>query len=359
MSSYYPIVLEPEGLDKIRASKPPTPEKPLEPSKPIEKEPSLFGSASLGLSFFLFMGLVFTDNLDGSGILVPTAFAISGILYLIEKQVNRRREKNYENAKSQYHKTLSSYEDRLKKYNESSAHSSDSKVIESYREGMRADLFRKASYLRQTSFSAKKGIIEHEFIDELIKHFPGQVSHDVSIANGAMDIERQYQPDLFLVVPETGLHIDIEIDEPYNMKDGHPIHYEGIASDANRNAFFQQHGWLVVRFAEEQVVRHPKECCKFIASIIRDMTGITKYLYRISGSAVVPKVKTWTRAEAITMARNNYRNTYLYAPSPEVGNKTLEEELIENGFKVGANTLSNQEDIKRLIEIYRKHGYRG
>ncbi len=75
--------------------------------------------------------------------------------------------------------------------------------------------------------------------------------------------------------------MDIEIDEPYVLNTGEPIHFDYCKKytkfridrtyqsiDAYRNSLFQMHGWFVVRFTEEQVFNHSEACCKFLSQII-------------------------------------------------------------------------------------------
>ncbi|MFM6278037.1 MAG: hypothetical protein ACKN9K_06825, partial [Dolichospermum sp.] len=38
--------------------------------------------------------------------------------------------------------------------------------------------------------------------------------------------------------------LDVELDEPYTMKEKTPIHYEGLTREIDRNNHFNERGWV-------------------------------------------------------------------------------------------------------------------
>ena len=88
-----------------------------------------------------------------------------------------------------------------------------------------------------------------------------------------------YEPDFIYYDKE--LLIDIEIDEPYIFETKKPIHYFDEATqkhkDVKRNNYFNQLGWVVIRFSEKQVVENPYGCCLEIAELIEQLTMNTYY----------------------------------------------------------------------------------
>ena len=46
-----------------------------------------------------------------------------------------------------------------------------------------------------------------------------------------------------------------------------------MGKDNQRNQFFLEKNWVVIRFSELQVVKYPDSCCKAIARIISQITG--------------------------------------------------------------------------------------
>ena len=58
-------------------------------------------------------------------------------------------------------------------------------------------------------------------------------------------------------LPGVNLRIDIELDEPYDLRDFIPRHYLEDRSDSQRDNLMLQAGWVVVRFAEKQAATEP------------------------------------------------------------------------------------------------------
>ena len=114
-----------------------------------------------------------------------------------------------------------------------------------------------------------------------------------------------YVPDITIICRRTGLHIDIEIDEPYNLTDRLPIHYRNSADD-ERNRFFIESGWAVIRFAEEQIVRNGLECIKTIESIYWSLARLQKY-YETNLEAI----QSWSYEDSLIMMANQHREGYL------------------------------------------------
>lgn len=123
--------------------------------------------------------------------------------------------------------------------------------------------------------------------------------------------DRTYAAD-FLLLYRSGLGFDIEIDEPYALLNKYPTHCVDDDKDQQRNQFFVNGGWVVVRFTEEQVVKQPLSCCKVIASVIRDVTGDNLILEQLSQVSDLSPVKPWTVEQAKSLAKIDYRLSYLH-----------------------------------------------
>lgn len=155
------------------------------------------------------------------------------------------------------------------------------------------------------SYNENKGRSEAFFYKYLQKYFPKQVYTDLALPIG----KAYYYPDFTLISEKHQLYVDIEIDEPYNFK-GYPTHIKG--SDDKRNTYFVQCGWVVIRFAEEQIARQPLQCCKFIAQtlnqISRDKCFLKEDLQPIPDLSLRPKI--WDSRKAKQMALNKTRDYY-------------------------------------------------
>ncbi|MCC3595846.1 MAG: hypothetical protein JGK34_02925, partial [Microcoleus sp. PH2017_26_ELK_O_A] len=124
----------------------------------------------------------------------------------------------------------------------------------------------------------------------------------------------RYSCDFIAVHPETGIAADIEIDEPYVATSSHygkPHHCCDRDRDTNRNQFFLRGNWMVIRFAEEQIALQPAACCKLIARTFAGVIGSEKIATHLNSVPDLLPVKQWNSKTAGTMARRNYRQTYL------------------------------------------------
>lgn len=80
--------------------------------------------------------------------------------------------------------------------------------------------------------------------------------------------------------------------------------------DISRDHYFNKNGWVVIRFAEEQIVKQPESCITFIAKVVDDMLE-SEFVKRTSEALNLTTVAEWTYAEAEKMAANFYRESYL------------------------------------------------
>ncbi|MFP5274905.1 hypothetical protein [Coleofasciculus sp.] len=156
---------------------------------------------------------------------------------------------------------------------------------------------------------APVGASEKRFGEVLNRYFSGRVfpQMEVPIPN----YQHNYSTDFCLSIPEVNLWIDIEIDEPYDYKSGKPTHCCDDGRDANRNTFFLNNGWVVIRFSEQQVVDYPESCCKEIASVIKKLTGIEVFYKRLENVPQLTSSPLWTKRQAKEMAKAKVRGKYL------------------------------------------------
>ncbi|HBL13793.1 MAG TPA: hypothetical protein DD379_20840 [Cyanobacteria bacterium UBA11162] len=156
--------------------------------------------------------------------------------------------------------------------------------------------------------TAQQGVSEQQFFKILQQYFP-HISPGLMFA--IPDSKYHYSTDFSLIDPTTGLSIDIEIDEPYEGRTKQPHHCLDQGKDRNRNQFFLAGNWVVIRFAEIQVVKYPHACAAAIASVLTQITGEDCYIKQFETIEPLPRVKPWTTAEARKMARKNFRQNYL------------------------------------------------
>lgn len=155
-----------------------------------------------------------------------------------------------------------------------------------------------------------KGSSEDYFYQHLIIWFQGHVYRNYAVKEFANS--EPFIPDFFYQDPETNLHIDIEIDEPYDYKTKKPTHYlttDEMHMDEYRNMFFNDLGWFVIRFSEEQVLRFPNECCYILSNLIFKITG--KAYHKKNIKTNLKPTKCWIYEESLEMANEARRNMFL------------------------------------------------
>ncbi len=177
----------------------------------------------------------------------------------------------------------------------------------------------------------RRGFSEQKFEDAIRRESYGIFSV-VGNANILLsDGNRPYEPDIAIIYDNKNLdiRIDVEIDEPYSGYTREPIHYIGCG-DEFRDKNMMNAGWIVMRFAEEQIVKYPKECIAEIFKLIHLLDNTTNVPSEYAKCESLKKIKRWSDLEAKMMAFDNYRESYLHHT---FGNEETE--------------LYNEQDIKQ------------
>ena len=163
---------------------------------------------------------------------------------------------------------------------------------------------------------AEKGFSEAYFLSYLNKWFvyPWRI-----IEHCQFEDEQGYTPtaDFILINDDLKLAVDLEIDEPYSFKESLPIHVVEDPKYIYRDKFFLKLGYIVIRFAEYQIAKHPDYCCLHIARVLNQFLDKDTKIALPSSINIKPltpqewKVKTWTQRESQIMADNQIRDAYL------------------------------------------------
>lgn len=237
-----------------------------------------------------------------------------GLWWLLGR-VSNKSLKTYEDAVRKYSFFLKSYQSKLEEYKK------QVKRTEAKNTRLKLELLQDKfnrfcsgnDDLELINFINKRGVSEAVFKEELMKEFG-----DDLYTNKCFDGLLGY-PDslLFKKIRNNQYIIDIEIDEPYIAENGYMNHFIVHASwgstfhlNSQRDEMFNKNGILVLRFAEEQVVKYPKECIEFIKILFSSIENLTFPEKEINFNDL-PKINCWTEQEALEMSNQDYRNTYL------------------------------------------------
>ena len=155
----------------------------------------------------------------------------------------------------------------------------------------------------------RKGYKEEELYNAIKKYF----SKNFEILDNAMlaigSGTNPYEPDIAMISKGLkNIYIDIEIDEPYAGVSRKITHC--YPQDTNRDGYFVDRGWFVIRFSEYQVHHQINECLYIIANLI---TSIDTNLgnSRLANYRHIAIENCWGKTKAENWEYTNYRETYL------------------------------------------------
>lgn len=125
---------------------------------------------------------------------------------------------------------------------------------------------------------------------------------------------RPFEPDIAIIDKSnaTNLRIDIEIDEPYAGITRQPTHCRG--EDSNRDIYFVDRGWIVIRFSEYQVHLQESDCLRFIAETINSAIPQYKIPSQLLNQPSLQVEKLWDIVQAQKWEKAKYREQYLNHP---------------------------------------------
>jgi hypothetical protein len=210
----------------------------------------------------------------------------------------------------------------------------------------------------------QRGYTEPRFEEHLKTYFFRQRNMQFFIDRFLIvsDRTKPFEPDFVLIEEKENLNlfIDIEIDEPYDGVGRFATHFKG--QDNYRNQYFNDRGWIVIRFSEKQVHQNPKGCCRHIADVIKSVNSNLLIPTELQNSPTVQEELFWTKAQAEKWAKENYREKYLgdvtFTESPKIIADT--ENLIQNeteklAEKKVAPIKLEEEKLKGTINELNRH----
>jgi hypothetical protein len=317
-SDYYPVVLIPDDIKQIRYGKFNEPVAPTKPLKPMTVRAPKF---SIGILIFPIIGLALINFAPTFGFILLIIFIIAIISYFKEIKEYPKKIKNYNYKLKLYESQLLKYIIKMDEFE--MMHKNKDKI--GYQTELRLYNVRKElenSAIALYDIENKCGLTEEYFSIFLENIFKNQISRNKTIEifdetyielddNEIYSNKKAYIPDFVLRHKKSNLHIDIEIDEPYLLDSKKLIHTPGY-SEYNRDKYFLDKRWIIIRFAEEQILESCLACCKSIAEIIEEYTGDNSYLRKCEVLRIenIKKVKRWTKKD-IEMVKIRYRENYL------------------------------------------------
>jgi hypothetical protein len=265
-----------------------------------------------GLGLFILGFVTVVKGLSLSQIafgLISWCGVIWGLQQLI-RWWGRQRKQYYQEIQADYKAQLKQWQ-RANKVRDrylKNAHKHQQQQLKSRRQKLRELLKGKVEQPIGES-DAQKGVSETLFLQVLQSVLPTvKFGGEFPIPN----FSHPYSQDMAFIDQDTVLSINIELDEPYEGKNKQPHHCLDDDKDSKRNQFFTERNWVVIRFAEEQVVKNPQGCCRYLVEVIVNFTQDKYLLEKVQQFPVLELVKAWTVSEARQLAVWKHRETYLH-----------------------------------------------
>ena len=314
---YYPMTFYPESLSKILSKANGVREQNnsvfrLEPIPLIIKH--IYYYNEIGLRQFLLGSLTIFILIAAIIILlfnqaIAIAFLIFGLICFFSYCSLKMYKNNLRRELVAIEEKLSSIQYIIK------AKSSNSSKIKLSSLLLNSLAERENIYNFQIDDSANKGLSESYFLSYLQKWF----DYPWRIIEHCQFQGERYTPtaDFILINDDLKLGIDLEIDEPYTLKESMPIHLAEDRKYIIRDKFFLRLGYIVIRFAEYQIAKYPDYCCLHIVRVLNQFLDRELKISIPQATKIKPlkpqdwRVKTWTQRESQIMAANKIRDSYL------------------------------------------------
>lgn len=276
------------------------------PTKPHTRF-SYFYVLAISLISLTISTLIFNNHLLASIVL----FIIGVLAFILFLGAIQEYQKEKKKELQIYQARLFDYEELTKRQEELKSITKDKNASDRYAKNRIKGIALSATKFEIENYNiATKGNSESYFYTELKKVFGNNVSIDVTIPNQQWTFP--FIPDI--VFSNGSITIDIEIDEPYTYNKLQPIHYfdtdKQKHTDADRDDYFSENNWAVVRFTERQVYKNPRGCCKTIAEMIFEITGDNNLLLKLNDAKNLETENFWTIAQAKELAKTDFRNSY-------------------------------------------------
>jgi very-short-patch-repair endonuclease len=174
----------------------------------------------------------------------------------------------------------------------------------------------------------RRGFKEESFQKSIIQYFGKDFTVLGNVRLNTGKETRPFEPDIAIIDKiNSNLRIDIEIDEPYAGITRQPTHCKG--EDVNRDIYFIDRGWMIIRFSEYQVHMQENDCLRFIAETIKQ--AIPKYNIpsQFVNQSSLQVEKLWNIVQAQKWEKAKYREQYLNHTFQTIEDQT---ETIERDF---------------------------
>lgn len=282
-------------------------EKPQPPQKilPLDERKDFFSTSVVLIVIILFISFLNMDLL-GIGIFISIILSLykmisTGIRSEEYNQKLKEVEKKYDQEYSIYSKKEEIYNNALKLQNKLN-HYLKTEEPEIAKILILRELYKEKKVQIFDSKEIKEGYSEKIFYEFLKSEFGVRIQKGKGII--AEGYSKNYFPDFIYIDKVRQIFIDIEIDEPYDLTTGLPIHTEG--QDKIRDDFFISINWSIIRFSENQIIKDAPNCIKTIKKIVQILEN-----GQLEWESFVFREPSWDEKKAIELEKIGFRESCL------------------------------------------------
>ncbi len=335
---FYPYVLLPEEIEKIKIEGIPVPELRDLPEFPEKPKKRFLGTIILIVSIGIMILLGSTHIIKSSfysNTLTYLAFFISLVSLtatVFEIMHNSKAKKQYRIAVKLYNELKAEREQIKEERRKAIEDNNNQKAIDAYRHSAINTYF-KYSYNKIQIGQREYSPAQKRFLIFLEQYFEGKILENARITHELKEID--YAPDFILKLDNPKVNIAIDIEAPYTF-DGKKIVVKKNHSEEAyklRYKVTNELRWVCIVFNEEQVVTQPTESCKLIAHAIDEILLKEKYSEQFKSISKIKRAEIPGQRELSAYIRNKYRENYLLSAGliDETDFASFEVEIRKNG----------------------------
>lgn len=315
----YPASIIPRNILEAQDSHIPVPVSPIMPQRPTLAKKRYTGFVLSAVAVGLVAGYKFCPLPAFTWLTaLLTVFLVASVgLAVYDCILNRLKKLSNQKALANYEYLMRGYNDELAAIDEANRQNNDRASLARFRSVKVADALQFTNCQLKPADECGVGCND-DFYKILNEYFPDKVLINYTILQ-SLD-SKGFVPTYIVSVSDKKLYIDVEIDSPYDMESGEPTTF--VKKDScefskqEHDTFFEKAGWFIVRFAEEQIVKQPISCCKYIAQTIYEIIGDDTVLQKFNTVDNIQPLDMWTYDRCLQLRQERYRENYLGIPEP-------------------------------------------
>ncbi len=310
MKEFYPYTIIPQKVEKIRQEGIPVPKLPKLLPVPDKPRRKFLGTILFIVSTIAFIILaVKSTSLMYYTIATFFLSLISLVAMIFEFVQYGKLKKQYEKDFRHYQERKEAYKKMKAKQEKIESENKDDEIVKKHQQEAINEFF-STSYDTINAVHNEYSPAKKRFKLFLEEYFPDEVLDNIKVVHRTKKIN--YVPDFVIQFEKPNLNVAIEIEEPYTLSNvPENIQKDYEAKDRLRQRFANELGWIVIVLSEEQAVKSPTECCKFIEDSIESLFTNIKSGTQFVNIKSIKKQKMLTGEERSHLKKSRYREKYL------------------------------------------------